>query len=426
MKRVRPILSVVICTLAISAALVTVPSPASSSGDSRSALATGRSLDNLFVQIDARASGFGGLFLDENGEANVYLGESASRETTLAAVGDVLRAKGIEAGTIHVLEARYDFSTLARFKAALGPVQNLPGVVFTDIDEATNRIRIGIERGADRSAVEEVIAAAGVPEEAVMVDAAEPIGFLSTVTSRFRPLVGGVQIGFRCHGAKCYTCTDGFLADWNGVAGFVTCSHCTLFRGEKDGLMYSQPSPNSTSRRIVGAELVDPNHFTGGACPAGRQCRLSDSAFIATRAGLKLRRGLIARPEDVGSLTVSRDLPRFRITSVGSGTLVGEVLAKVGRTTGWTEGVVTNTCVDINITGTLVTLLCQDVFTAGAAPGDSGSPVFRIVNGEDVQLYGILWGGNASKGYSLFSSMVELQQPGELGPIFACDPIEGC
>jgi len=437
MIRKQTILRCATTTIALCGALVTLESSAEPSTaasppsmsppeDSRRADVPSRASDDLLLEIDSHASGFGGLYLDEKGEANVHLGNPANQDAVLTAVGEVLRAKGIGPGTIHVRAGRHDFSELARWKADLNSVQDLPGVVFTDIDESANRIKIGIESGADRSAIEDLIAAIGVPQNAVSLETTEPYRMLTTVSSQFRPLVGGVQIGFNCKGKNCYVCTDGFLAAFGGISGFVTCSHCTGKLGIVDGMKYSQPSPNSSSRRIVGAEAIDPSYFIGGSCPPGRRCRLSDTALVETRSSVRLRRGFIARPPYPTALSIAKRLPRFRILAVDSGTIVGELLAKIGRTTGWTQGTVTNTCVDVNVSGTDITLLCQDLVSAKSAPGDSGSPVFRILSGVDVRLYGILWGGDTSTMSFAFSPMSSIQQSGELGPLLTCDPTVGC
>jgi hypothetical protein len=48
-----------------------------------------------------------------------------------------------------------------------------------------------------------------------------------------------------------------------------------------------------------------------------------------------------------------------------------------------------------NVDGTTITQLCQTWVSAGAGPGDSGSPVFRRQGtGSHVTLLGILWGGS--------------------------------
>jgi hypothetical protein len=96
--------------------------------------------------------------------------------------------------------------------------------------------------------------------------------------------------------------------------------------------------------------------------------------------------GRIARTNRPGrSLTIVGD---FRITAEGSA-VVGNVVNKVGRTTGWSQGSVTNTCVNTNVSGTNITQICQNFVSATVGSGDSGSPVFQITSGNDVRLVGI-------------------------------------
>src|SRR5690606_40380216 len=42
----------------------------------------------------------------------------------------------------------YDFAQLGRWYEQIRPVLGLEGVVFTDIDESQNRLKIGVEAGA--------------------------------------------------------------------------------------------------------------------------------------------------------------------------------------------------------------------------------------------------------------------------------------
>jgi hypothetical protein len=76
----------------------------------------------------------------------------------------------------------------------------------------------------------------------------------------------------------------------------------------------------------------------------------------------------------------------------------GETANKVGRTTGWTLGPTTGTCVDVLALGTTHIRLCQAIVTALVDGGDSGSPVFfRKGGGSNVTLLGILWGGSTDE-----------------------------
>jgi hypothetical protein len=88
---------------------------------------------------------------------------------------------------------------------------------------------------------------------------------------------------------------------------------------------------------------------------------------------------------------------------------LGMVVDKVGRSTGWNRGVVTNTCVNLPAPppappGRL--LLCQYFATNMAGPGDSGSPVFRQLPFNNARITGLLWGGIVMPGFnrSIFSS----------------------
>jgi hypothetical protein len=83
----------------------------------------------------------------------------------------------------------------------------------------------------------------------------------------------------------------------------------------------------------------------------------------------------------------------------------------VGRTTGWTQGKVTNTCVNVGVSGTTIVQLCQNLVSARLGAGDSGSPVFK--GSTNVTLSGILWGGNSSGTQYVYSPISNIEK--ELG-----------
>jgi hypothetical protein len=91
------------------------------------------------------------------------------------------------------------------------------------------------------------------------------------------------------------------------------------------------------------------------------------------------------------------------------------VLNKVGRTTGWSQGPVSRSCVTTNGQGSRSHQRCQTCGDAAVDGGDSGSPVFRITSGDNVQLVGILWGGGT--GYYVMSPLSAIQA--ELGSVNA-------
>jgi hypothetical protein len=88
---------------------------------------------------------------------------------------------------------------------------------------------------------------------------------------------------------------------------------------------------------------------------------------------------------------------------------------KVGRTTGWTAGNITNTCVNTGVSGTSIVQLCQTFVSAGVGAGDSGSDVFKITSSPNVKLAGILWGGNSNGTLFVYSPLANVIQ--DLGPL---------
>jgi hypothetical protein len=352
------------------------------------------------------------MFFDQDGTLQVYmLGQKGPVDAALMASledaitrevggGERLSSNGLE-----ILEGQYDFLDLYRWQQQMSlAVLPLPGVVFTDIDDMTNRLRIGITDLPGRMrAVEELLSTLDVPREAVLISETKPVW--PELRNRRRPLRGGLQINY-----PGWLCTLGFVADRQGVRGFVTNSHCTTTQGWVEGTVYHQPIIDSNNNQ-VGVEIRDPIYFIGGSCPPGKRCRFSDSAFV--RATTTTSLGIIARPPIVSINWNGVD----NFASTGEvAPLMGQSVTKVGRTTGRTSGWVEQTCAPFNVAGTNITLLCQSRASYSCAGGDSGSPVFRITSPPAiVNLGGIHWGSGG-----VFSPITNIQMSGELGPISTC------
>ena len=364
----------------------------------------GTSQDPLTLGRTVR--GFGGFYLDR-GTAVVYLKDAAERSNAERALAPFLRAQGIAASQLRVLPARYDWAQLERWftQASVG-VLAVPGGVFVDADEASNRVLIGVERGA-AARIRGVVARLGIPEAAVVVEETEPIRLAATLRNRVRPIVGGLQINF-----PGFLCTLGFNAVRSGQNSFITNSHCTKTQGGTEGTPYWQPTQTVDPVQI-GTEVSDPIYFKNtNGCPPGRRCRFSDASRAAYASGISFGLGKIARTTgpNNNSITINGS---FSITGEGSAS-VGQTVNKVGRTTGWTRGAVTRTCVNTGVSGSNIVQLCQTFVSAGVGAGDSGSPVFRQVSSSNVTLVGILWGGSGSTLY-VFSPMSNIER--ELGSL---------
>jgi hypothetical protein len=281
----------------------------------------------------------------------------------------------------------------------------LAGTVFTDADEASNRLRIGVERGAAAAEVRKALAGRGVPDAAVIIEETEPIEQMVSLQAA-NTRTGGLQINF-----PGFVCTLGFN---DGTGAFITNSHCTTTQGGVEGTDYGQPL---LSQGIVADEVADPTYFTGGQCPSGRRCRRSDASRAQYRAGFSGQRGVISRTAEPNRKRNNLEITgTFTITGeLASGGVVGATVNKIGRTTGWTQGQITQTNVNTNVSGSNITQLGQTFVSAGVGGGDSGSPVFALGQGSNVTLLGILWGGSSSGRSFVFSPIGNIE--GELGPI---------
>jgi hypothetical protein len=303
-------------------------------------------------------------------------------------------------------------------------VLGIPGVVSTDIDEAKNSLTVGVEDQKTQDKVEKHLAELGISRELVNIETTDPVMLLASLQDRHRPVRGGLQIQFSS-GSSTFICTLGFNAVRAGVRGYVTNSHCTAMQGGVQNTIHHQALRSVAADRI-GVEIRDPVYFTGGVCPAGRRCRYSDTSFGRYDASVGSRQGGIARP-NLGSVAWN-GMSGFRIVGETPVPIVGQLLTKVGRTTGRTQGRVTATCLNANVAGTNITQLCQDIASIPGSPGDSGSPVFRITNSpaaNDVRLYGILWGG-AGGSVVFFSGIDNIQRASEMGPLTTCAPGFAC
>jgi len=395
--------------------------------------------DDLLAQVAVEVAGFGGMFLDDSGALNVYLRASepstqapSSEEikTALTRVfgEDILTTMRHEEGApsqmvsadLKVIQGQFDVPTLLEARGYADTTLALPGVVFTDLDEARNRVLVGVENDAARQQVEQALEKLGVSPGMIIIEETEPIMPLS-VTQQFRPTLGGIQIQADIGGP----CTLGFNATRNGVRGFVTNSHCTNVQGGTEGTVFFQED-DFPADNYIGDEIADPPYYTGGwpfTCMPSRRCRFSDSAFVQYAANVPSQIARIARTEP-NSILIDASNPTFQIVSKTAWPVVGLILHKVGMSTGWTSGVVNNTCLTHTqgnpfdgIPGDVM-LICQnrlsafDVFPLGAS-GDSGAPVFRLLGGNNVSLYGIHHGATPGGMTSFFSPMQSIE--GELG-----------
>ncbi len=189
--------------------------------------------------------GFGGAYVDDRGTPVVYLKNAAERGNAERALTPFLRVQGIAASQLRVLPAKYDWAQLERwFTQASTEVLAVPGGVFVDADEASNRVTIGVKRGAS-ARIRGVVARLGIPQDAVVVQETEPIRLTATLRGKVRPAVGGLQINFPRFPASCAR----WASTRSGTARGPLSPPPTapIIKGAWKQLRYWQPTPDHGS-----------------------------------------------------------------------------------------------------------------------------------------------------------------------------------
>ncbi len=304
------------------------------------------------------------------------------------------------------------------FDQASPEVMALPGAVFADHDENANKLVFGVHNAAAIPGIRVALAKHGIPSSAYEVELTEPIYQMATLRDVFRPTQAGIQIHFGQ-----YLCTMGFNVSHSAGRSFITNSHCTNTQGGTEGTQYYQPT-STIAPAVIATEAADPTYFRGGACPRDKKCRYSDASRALYASNVASSQGDILKTTGAnnGSLTVAGVFTVSSQDNTTTNFALGTVVNKVGRTTGWTQGAVTRTCVHTAVSGSNIAQLCQTfVSNSGGAvvvgSGDSGSPVFRITSGDNVQLVGILWGGSSDNRTFIYSPLKQIRD--ELGAVTA-------
>lgn len=393
--------------------------------------------DEFAAMAERVPGGFGGLFVDGEGAVAMVLrdlGQEASARMALGQEQMIQRRREGSDGDrftpvqIKVREGAYDYAQLHDWYNELLTALPFPPRMGT-ISVERNRLFVGVATEAERQSVLALAEQIRLPPSALRVEAV-PEPHMTHVQGKHRPVPGGVQGQFKLPGPlPTQTCTIGINVTRLGQTGFLVNSHCTkhaFYVDPSNPTHYWQHRVNEwwepATKRHIGNEAMDPPVF---ACQLNANgCRYADVAmglFNSNPGGsgsVQPDFGRIARPasRNTGELALHATSPRFLITEPSVGwSLGGEVLEKVGRTTGWTGGHVVfewgpeqedGGCVDITpapvdfIMPNPPTLLCQVVVSGPSSlpyavgGGDSGSPLFRIADGVNVELRGILWGGS--------------------------------
>lgn len=386
--------------------------------------------------------GFGGYFIDEAGRPTVWLTDPARKAEAAAALAGFLDSFGWSAADLQVRQANYDWVQLnAWYAQSWSQVLGINGAVSSDIDERTNTLHFtGVDNGV-LATIASTIAGLGIPSDAVRLTRRGAIRQVATIRDNARPPYGGFQIQFFPLPASplVLVCTLGVNVTIGGVNSFLTNSHCSNVQGGMTGgrTDYYQATRGgvlANPDNFVAYEVDDPDYSSGGDCPVGRRCRTADASRAQYGQGQPFVLGRIARTALLNTILVSDSTPYLTVDNLNPTRrliaeqlqpIVGQTLNKVGRTTGWTSGKVSETCVNVDVTDSDITQLCQSLVDAFVDGGDSGSPTWGLYTDGNAFLAGLLWGSNTDLVTGavqfIFSPLGNIRN--EMGNFTAVDPI---
>jgi hypothetical protein len=387
-----------------------------------------RASEALQWELVRQEPSIAGVHIDSLGNTVVDVTDVALASRAITIVDEALRSSRFRSrartrGRIITRKAEYSFQQLSNWRELVADsLLGRLGVVMDDLDEAKNRVTIGVARNqpADLAELRKRLINIGVPLQAVNFVVTSmprpasarpaPLPFTpSTLNSEITPTTDSLGGGFS-HGTTYHTCSTSIVADRAGERGFITASHCSETMFNPDSNEFSQPQLFG-SYPVIGFEAADPYPVTCdwwemNVTPGCDDKRPSDAAFVKLSHSLHGRRGAIARTQggrvsgSSGSVSINSGNPWINVSAQESSVLTGWTLDKVGLRTGWTYGTVTGTCIDAMTVeqGKHHLMYCLDNASIYLGQGDSGAPVFMYDGDDGAIYYGVvsLLGGSCS------------------------------
>jgi len=131
--------------------------------------------DDLLLQVDKQAQGFGGMFVDSDGRLAVYVLNTTRLAATRAAIESVFGSNHIPAAGIRAIQGQYSISQLKTWTERASRLLSVPGVTIVDMDERRNRVVVGIDGDDRRRTVSRELSSLKVPPNAVLLEVVAPI-----------------------------------------------------------------------------------------------------------------------------------------------------------------------------------------------------------------------------------------------------------
>lgn len=374
-------------------------------------------IDDKFVKVNEKLAGFGGLYFDDNGDLNIYLTNPNGQGLVKAALNHAFGDNEIEnmsprthrnfkgkptlpINKFRIIKAKYNFKQLHDWKKLSDNVFSIDSVISTDIDDRNNRITIGVTDLSQENLIRDYIDSLGIPQEALTIKQQQQRvnhnhnWSPTTLQGANNTLRGGLYI----KGSSGSNCSMGprVIATHNNeeYIGFLTNSHCTTTRGVTDGDTFTQGG------RYVGTEQIDIPSFS---CLGNNTCYNTDAVFVGTVNGEGVE-GTVKGEHfhtiglNDGSINLHKN-HKLKQAGWGDNAVIGAIMDKVGRKSGWTYGKVYEICFDVRASNDNSIIRCSNAVKRlnntykMSLGGDSGAPVFKWSSPDWARLNGVLWGG---------------------------------
>jgi hypothetical protein len=125
--------------------------------------------DDLLVRVDEKTPGFGGMFIDADGRLVIYLLDTSQLAATRTAIEAVFGSSALPSD-VRAVPGQYSVSQLKMWTQRLGALLEMPTVTMVDLDEASNRVAVGVADNSSTDAVEQRLSSLGVPRPAVAIE----------------------------------------------------------------------------------------------------------------------------------------------------------------------------------------------------------------------------------------------------------------
>ena len=129
--------------------------------------------DDLLVRVEQQVPGFGGMFIDREGRLAVYLLDMSQLDAARSAIQAVFGRDSVPAAGVRAIQGQYAASQLKAWSELATGILELPGVSGVGLDEARNRVAIGVEHKSRTRTVERALSALAIPRNAVIIEVTE-------------------------------------------------------------------------------------------------------------------------------------------------------------------------------------------------------------------------------------------------------------